>query len=145
MTGGVNPIIQQWMASMTSQQLSQFIPTITVTEGEVSHYVINRTSQESARAQEAECKVIERSQKSTKTSKETEKSQQGSSRETQHKRPASPKVVTEKVEPAQPMETSTPGSSPGASEVIEPDTARPTKLHVVPRKTQISLCVCCAV
>lgn len=123
MTGGVNPVIQQWMANMSSQQLAQFIPTITVTEGEVSHYIINRTSQESARAQEAECKVKERSQKSTKEpNKDTEKSQQGSSREPQQKRPVSPKVAKEKMEP---METSTPGSSPGASEMeIDTNTNR---------------------
>ena len=122
MTGGVNPVIQQWMANMSSQQLSQFIPTITVTEGEVSHYIINKTSQEAARAQEAECKVVERPHKSAKScSKEAEKTQQGSSRESQNKRPASPKAAKEKIEP---METSTPGSSPGASEVTELGTSK---------------------
>ena len=130
MTGGVNPVIQQWMANMSSQQLAQFIPSITVTEGEVSHYIINRTSRESARAQEAECKVIEeKSQKRTKTtSKDTEKSEQGSSWEPQHKRPASPKVAKEKMEP---METSTPGSSPGASEVMSVEPANHARSHVM--------------
>ena len=129
MTGGVNPVIQQWMANMSSQQLAQFIPSITVTEGEVSHYIINRTSQESARAQEAECKVTEKSQQTTKTpSKDTEKSEQGSSREPQHKCPASPKVAKEKMEP---METSTPGSSPGASEVMSWEPANHAMSHVM--------------
>ena len=116
MTGGVNPVIQQWMAGMTSQQLSQFIPTITVTESEVSHYVINRASQAAARAQEAACKVSAQSKKTS--SKETDKSQQQStSSEPKHKRPASPALAKEKQELAQSMETSTPSSSPGASEV----------------------------
>lgn len=115
MTGGINPVIQQWMASMTSQQLSQFIPTITVSEGEVSHYVINRTSQAVAQALEASCKESAESKKTP--SRETEKSQQSSSGEPKHKRPASPQMGKAKAEPAQPMETSTPTSSPGASEM----------------------------
>lgn len=115
MTGGVNPVIQQWMAGMTSQQLSQFIPTITVSEGEISHYVINRNTQAVAEALEASCKEAAESKK--KASRETEKSQQSSSREPVQKRPASPQQAKEKVEPALPMETSTPNSSPGASEM----------------------------
>ncbi|KAL3872498.1 hypothetical protein ACJMK2_040418, partial [Sinanodonta woodiana] len=38
---GVNPMIQQWMVSMTAQQLASFLPSITVTEQQVSHYIIH--------------------------------------------------------------------------------------------------------
>ena len=121
MTGGVNPVIQQWMAGMTSQQLSQFIPTITVTEGEISHYVINRASQAAARAQEAAGKLAAQAKKPASAEKDKDKAKPSSSGEPKHKRPASPELAkavgkTNK-EIIQPMETSSPNSSPGASEV----------------------------
>ena len=119
MTGGVNPVIQQWMAGMTSQQLSQFIPTITVTEGEISHYVINRASQAAARAQEAAGKLAAQAKKPAGAEKD--KAKPSSSGEPKHKRPASPELAKAvgkaKQEIIQPMETSSPNSSPGASEV----------------------------
>lgn len=39
-TRGVNPMIQQWMISVTTQQLDQFLPTITVTEAEMTTYLV---------------------------------------------------------------------------------------------------------
>ncbi|XP_022320209.2 large proline-rich protein BAG6-like isoform X3 [Crassostrea virginica] len=39
-TRGVNPMIQQWMISVTTQQLNQFLPTITVTEAEMTTYLV---------------------------------------------------------------------------------------------------------
>ena len=42
----MNPLIQQWMASTTTTQLDNFIPSITVREEEVLHYVVRRESRE---------------------------------------------------------------------------------------------------
>ena len=42
-TRGVNPLIQQWMGSVTTQQLNSFIPTISVTADQVSHYIIKKS------------------------------------------------------------------------------------------------------
>lgn len=42
-TRGVNPLIQQWMGSVTTQQLNSFVPTITVTEDQVTHYIIKKS------------------------------------------------------------------------------------------------------
>jgi hypothetical protein len=42
-TRGVNPLIQQWMGSVTTQQLNTFVPTITVTEDQVTHYIIKKS------------------------------------------------------------------------------------------------------
>ncbi|KAK3587184.1 hypothetical protein CHS0354_016880 [Potamilus streckersoni] len=41
---GVNPMIQQWMVSMTVQQLASFLPSITITEDQVRHYILPCTS-----------------------------------------------------------------------------------------------------
>ncbi|XP_062589985.1 large proline-rich protein BAG6-like isoform X2 [Saccostrea cucullata] len=38
-TRGVNPMIQQWMITVTTQQLNQFLPTITVTEADITTYL----------------------------------------------------------------------------------------------------------
>jgi len=42
-TTGVNPMIQEWMSSMSLRQLSGFLPTITVTEGEVAPYLVYKS------------------------------------------------------------------------------------------------------
>ncbi|XP_061164391.1 large proline-rich protein BAG6-like isoform X3 [Saccostrea echinata] len=39
-TRGVNPMIQQWMITVTTQQLNQFLPTITVTETDITTYLV---------------------------------------------------------------------------------------------------------
>ncbi|ELT91208.1 hypothetical protein CAPTEDRAFT_225947 [Capitella teleta] len=41
-TGEINPLIQQWMISNSSQQLSQIMPTITVTNADVVGYIVKR-------------------------------------------------------------------------------------------------------
>ncbi|KAK3087730.1 hypothetical protein FSP39_009769, partial [Pinctada imbricata] len=41
-TRGVNPMIQQWMISVTTQQLAQFQPTITATEQDIKTYVVKK-------------------------------------------------------------------------------------------------------
>ncbi|XP_041370734.1 large proline-rich protein BAG6-like [Gigantopelta aegis] len=45
MTTDMNPMIQQWMVSMTSQQIQSFVRHVTTTESDVSHYIVRRTSQ----------------------------------------------------------------------------------------------------
>lgn len=41
-TSGVNPLIQQWMGSTTTSQLNSFLPTITVTVDQISHYIVKK-------------------------------------------------------------------------------------------------------
>lgn len=48
LTGGVNPLIQQWMASTTVTQINSFVPSITVREEEVLHYVVKKEAQQEA-------------------------------------------------------------------------------------------------
>lgn len=33
-------MIQQWMVAVTTQQVNQFLPTITVQEQDISHYIV---------------------------------------------------------------------------------------------------------
>lgn len=40
-TRGVNPMIQQWMFSVTTQQVNQFLPTITVQETDVARFIVH--------------------------------------------------------------------------------------------------------
>lgn len=42
LTRGVNPLIQQWMASTTTAQLNTFVPSIRVTEEQIMHYVVKK-------------------------------------------------------------------------------------------------------
>lgn len=42
LTRGVNPLIQQWMASTTTAQLNSFVPSIRVTEEQIMHYVVKK-------------------------------------------------------------------------------------------------------
>lgn len=128
LTTGVNPAIQDWMSSMTARQLSQFIPTITVTEGEISHYIIYKEV-----GQPSSAATSQTSQAAKPSSSSTQSSATGSSakRDPSPHRAPSPKRVSVPNEntktEGQPMETSSPESttSPGASE-IEVDKHKPS-------------------
>ncbi|KAJ8301003.1 hypothetical protein KUTeg_022522 [Tegillarca granosa] len=41
-TNGINPMIQQWMIGVSSQQLANFNPTCNIREEEVAHYIVRK-------------------------------------------------------------------------------------------------------
>ena len=43
MASDVNPMIRQWMSSMTSMQIETMRPTITLTPTDVQQYIIRRS------------------------------------------------------------------------------------------------------
>ena len=45
MAGDVNPMIRQWMSAMVSQQLHRILPTITITDQELQHYIVRSQQQ----------------------------------------------------------------------------------------------------
>ncbi|XP_033731257.1 large proline-rich protein BAG6-like isoform X2 [Pecten maximus] len=47
-TRGVNPMIQQWMCNVITQQLNQFLPTITITDANVHSYIVKKNTKKQA-------------------------------------------------------------------------------------------------
>ncbi|XP_060599350.1 large proline-rich protein BAG6-like isoform X2 [Ruditapes philippinarum] len=131
LTTGVNPFIQDWMAAMTNRQISQFIPTIIVTEGEISHYLVYKeVGQPSAGASSSQAAKKTSEVKKTASKSSTPSSGSGSKRDSSPIRAPSPKRVSvpsrqeKRKREVEPMETSSPvSSSPGAS-AIEVDNQR---------------------
>lgn len=129
LTSGVNPFIQNWMFSMTLRQLETFVPTITVTEGEISHYIVykqtGRPSAAGVPKPAAKSKAKPAPAAGQPATLAAKSSSTGSGkRDPPPVRAPSPKrtsqTVVEAKEPVngQPMETSSPArSSPGASGV----------------------------
>ncbi|XP_053380181.1 large proline-rich protein BAG6-like [Mercenaria mercenaria] len=132
LTTGVNPFIRDWMAAMTNRQVGQFIPTINVTEGEISHYIVYKeVGQPSSGAASKQTPQATRAAK-TSTPKAAS-SGSGAKRDPSPSRAPSPKRASvpsqeeKKKTEDQPMETCSPVSttSPGASE-IEVDNHKPS-------------------
>ncbi|KAL4219644.1 Large proline-rich protein bag6 [Mactra antiquata] len=147
MTTGVNPFIQDWMTSMTSQQLSTFVPTIVITEAEVAHYIIYKEvwqASSAATSSQPSSASSRSTQKSSSTSVSTSSMTAAAATSTSPaggtgssgKRESSPlqapfakrastprQDLTPKSE-TQPMETSSPVSTTSGASEIEIDQSR---------------------
>ena len=127
---GVNPVIQEWMSAVNRRQLSTFIPTITVTEGEVSVYLVNKRPGQPAGSSTStsatrKTPATKRNEDGSKTEAKTQSPKKSAEREPIPLRAPSPKRASKAKEvvksPVTPMETSPQMSSPGASEVYRSD------------------------
>ncbi|XP_052223926.1 large proline-rich protein BAG6-like [Dreissena polymorpha] len=142
-TTGVNPLIQQWMVATTTQQFASFIPTITVSEGEVAHFLVYQSAgPQSAGAQRRARSGVKKVSSSAAEAASSASTAQSSTQESLSKSSATPKASVKRdssplrepspkrvsksgVEGASektnghPMETSPPvdARSPGAAEV----------------------------
>lgn len=116
-TRGVNPMIQQWMCSVITQQLGQFLPTITITDADVHSYIVKKS------AKKEKPKEEKKEESASSVAMET-----------------SPPIVSpgaSHVESPEPMETQNINNNTGASVVQsrpEPASSAATK---IPAKVKV--------
>ncbi|XP_021365917.1 large proline-rich protein BAG6-like isoform X2 [Mizuhopecten yessoensis] len=107
-TRGVNPMIQQWMCNVITQQLNQFLPTITITDADVHSYIVKKDSKKKA------SKPEKKDEAATAVAMET-----------------SPPMVSpgaSQVESPEPMETQNNNTGASVAPRPQPATAAATKL-----------------